>query len=55
MKTRFQTFAFTKCNLYRRYTQAMRMLQHAIHMWRGGGPDLFDQKSIRIEGEGEGI
>ena len=35
--------------------QAMRMLQHAVHMYRGGGPDLFGRKEQMLEGEGEGI
>jgi|AntAceMinimDraft_12_1070368.scaffolds.fasta_scaffold37319_1 MATE family multidrug resistance protein len=35
--------------------QAMRMMQHAVHMWRGGGPDLFARKQQMLKGEGEGI
>lgn len=35
--------------------QALRMLQHAVHMWRGGGPDLFDRQGQVVMGEGEGI
>ena len=35
--------------------QAMRMMQHAVHMYRGGGPDLFARGQEMVKGEGEGI
>ena len=36
--------------------QALRMAQHAAHVWRGGGPDLFARNADgRVDGEGDGI
>ena len=36
--------------------QALRMAQHAAHVWRGGGPDLFARNADgRVDGDGDGI